>query len=78
MYSKNHLVVVCFQLTDSSLIISILRSYLLKQDSLDELLKYYPPIESKDSSGKATIEYANRYAIMYKRDFDKKIQEKIK
>eukprot|EP00794_Sanderia_malayensis_P015880 gene15880-17480_t len=51
------------QLNDSSLIISILRSYMLGKGSLDELLVFYPKIETDTTKKK--IEYANRHNVMY-------------
>ena len=69
---------ISFQLNDSSLIISILRTYLLKQDSLEQLLNYYPPITVEGSNDKKTVEYANRYGIMYKHDFSESELREIK
>ena len=50
----------------------------MKKDSLEQLLKYYPPITNRDSHGKEVIEYANRYGIMYKVAFDVAKHEEIK
>ena len=55
----------------------ILRSYLnLKQDHLELLLKYYPPITVQGSNNKETVEYVNRYGIMFEKDFyESKLKE---
>ncbi|XP_065068283.1 prostaglandin E synthase 2-like [Rhopilema esculentum] len=53
------------QLNDSSLIISILRSYMLGKGSLDSLLAFYPKIEVEGSKGKK-FEYQNRHNVMYR------------
>lgn len=54
------------QLNDSSLIISLLESFLYDQSRpVSTLLSYYPVMESKNSRGKTVYEYPNKYFIMY-------------
>ena len=61
------------QLNDSSVIISILESYLEdKTTSIETLLSYYPAIETTNAGGKKVMEFPNRYFIMYG---DKKISQ---
>ncbi|EDV27578.1 expressed hypothetical protein [Trichoplax adhaerens] len=54
------------QLNDSSLIVSVLQTFMLRSDQvgLDEIIRYYPELKSTDNKGKEKIEYANRYQIM--------------
>lgn len=52
------------QLNDSSLIISILRSYMLGKGSLENLLIYYPTMETGEGRSKK-LEYQNRHNVMY-------------
>ena len=56
--------ILCLKLNDSSLIISILRSHMLGKGSMEKLLDYYPPIETKEGRSKK-IEYQNRHNVMY-------------
>lgn len=54
------------QMNDSSLIISVLDTFLEDRSvSLDQLLTYYPSLESVDSRGRKVTEYPNKYFIMY-------------
>ncbi|XP_064616162.1 prostaglandin E synthase 2-like [Liolophura sinensis] len=54
------------QLNDSSVIMSILETYLMDTNqSIENLLKFYPSIESKNAKGKTEIEFPNKYFIMY-------------
>jgi len=54
------------QLNDSSLIISLLESFLSdRSQSVGTLVSYYPAMESKSSGGKTIYEYPNKYFIMY-------------
>lgn len=51
---------------------------MLGQDSLEQILNYYPEMKMQDSDGKEKTEYANRYFIMYNESIDKKSMEKEK
>ena len=54
------------QLNDSSLIISLLESFLYdKSRSISTLLSYYPVMKSENSRGKTVYEYPNKYFVMY-------------
>jgi microsomal prostaglandin-E synthase 2 len=54
------------QVNDSSLIVSLLASFLQdRTQSVGKLLTFYPAIESKNSRGKTIYEYPNKYFIMY-------------
>ncbi|XP_063424268.1 prostaglandin E synthase 2-like [Mytilus trossulus] len=56
----------CLQLNDSTVIISILQSYLLdRSQSLEKLASYYPALEGQDEKGKKTVEFQNKYFLMY-------------
>ena len=59
--------VICLQqLNDSSLIISLLESFLYdRSQPVSTLLSYYPVMESTSSRGKTVYEYPNKYFIMY-------------
>lgn len=64
------------QINDSSVIISALQSLMVGQDSIQQILVYYPEITTKGADGKEQTEYANRYFIMYKEQaIDKKSME---
>lgn len=53
-------------MNDSSLIISVLDTFLEDRSvSVDQLLTYYPSLESVNSRGKKVFEYPNKYFIMY-------------
>ncbi|KAK0080534.1 hypothetical protein PV325_013797 [Microctonus aethiopoides] len=53
-------------LNDSSMIVSVLASYLNdQQHKLDELSKYYPIIAMHDDDGKFKHEIVNKYFLMY-------------
>lgn len=59
---------VLFQhLKDSSLIISILKTFLVSEDeaSFEDTLKFYPNVTYFDEDGKQKIELMNKYSIMY-------------
>ena len=66
-HKQSHLVFKIFQqLNDSSVIISILESYLVDPtQSIEKLVSYYPGIEGPNEEGKNTIDYPNKYFIMY-------------
>jgi len=66
------------QINDSSVIISALRSLMLGQDSIEQLLVYYPEMKMQGADGKEVTEFANRYFIMYKEAIEKKSMEKEK
>jgi microsomal prostaglandin-E synthase 2 len=54
------------QLNDSSLIVSLLQSYLLdKTQTVKKLQSFYPQLESKNARGKTVYEYPNKYFIMH-------------
>lgn len=54
------------QLKDSTMIISILQSYLEnKTQDLQELVKYYPTMVWTDEEGERRTEIMNRYFLMY-------------
>ncbi len=54
------------QINDSSLVISVLQSYLVKggTQSLAEVLDMYPVMTNTDKKGKEVMERANIYFIM--------------
>jgi len=53
-------------LNDSSLIISLLESFLYDPSrSVSTLLSYYPVMESTNSRGKTVYEYPNKYFVMF-------------
>lgn len=51
---------------------------MLGQDSLEQILNYYPEIVMKGSDGKEKTEYTNQYFIMYRESIDKPSMEKGK
>ncbi len=54
------------QINDSSVIISLLESFLEDRNvSMDKLVTYYPSMEGVDARGKKKLEFPNRYFIMY-------------
>ncbi|XP_047111752.1 prostaglandin E synthase 2-like isoform X3 [Schistocerca piceifrons] len=54
------------QLNDSSMIISALMSYLYERDqTLQDVVKFYPSIEYKDDNGTVKKEIMNRYFLMF-------------
>ena len=55
-----------FQMNDSSLVISVLHTFLVNKgsESLSNTLDLYPEITSTDKKGKTTKERANKYFIM--------------
>lgn len=54
------------QFNDSSLIISVLESYLIDNSKdLNLLNSYFPALEEKQKNGKIKYEYPNRYFLMY-------------
>ncbi|KAI2661558.1 Prostaglandin E synthase 2 [Labeo rohita] len=58
------------QLNDSSVIISVLKTYLVsKEKTVSEILTYYPEMKAKNDSGKDVIEFGNKYWVMV-RDAD--------
>ncbi|XP_064649078.1 prostaglandin E synthase 2-like [Lineus longissimus] len=57
-------------LKDSTVIISILKSFLLDRSrSINLIQQCYPSLESKNEKGKKVVEFPNRYFLMY---FDSK------
>ncbi|XP_068721051.1 prostaglandin E synthase 2-like [Montipora capricornis] len=66
------------QINDSSVIISALRSVMLGQDSVEQILIYYPEIKMQKADGKEEKEYANKYFIMHKGAIDKDSTEREK
>ncbi|OQR77751.1 prostaglandin E synthase 2-like, partial [Tropilaelaps mercedesae] len=56
----------CWQLNDSSVIISILQSYLLnRKPGIRFYLDLYQPVKTKDPTGKEVLEVFNKYNLMY-------------
>lgn len=61
------------QLNDSSVIISVLRSYLYDDTTnLTDVVKFYPNIAYLDDDGKIKKEVMNRYHVMYQGDLPPK------
>nr|XP_033816483.1 prostaglandin E synthase 2 isoform X2 [Geotrypetes seraphini] len=53
------------QLNDSSVIISVMKTYLLsRRKNLEEIASYYPSMKSRNEKGKEVIEYNNKYWLM--------------
>ena len=53
-------------MNDSSLIISLLESFLYdRSQSVSRLLSYYPVMEATSARGKTVYEYPNKYFVMY-------------
>ncbi|XP_043102975.1 prostaglandin E synthase 2 [Puntigrus tetrazona] len=58
------------QLNDSSVIISVLKTYLISREkTISEILSCYPEMKAKNDSGKDIIEFGNKYWVMV-RDAD--------
>ncbi|XP_016147256.1 prostaglandin E synthase 2 [Sinocyclocheilus grahami] len=58
------------QLNDSSVIVSVLKTYLVsKEKTISEILACYPEMKAKNDSGKDVIEFGNKYWVMV-RDTD--------
>ncbi len=59
--------IYCFQqINDSSVIISLLESFLEDRTvPVEKLVTYYPSMEGVDARGKKKLEFPNRYFIMY-------------
>uniref|UniRef100_A0A8C2KP54 Prostaglandin E synthase 2 n=1 Tax=Cyprinus carpio TaxID=7962 RepID=A0A8C2KP54_CYPCA len=58
------------QLNDSSVIVSVLKTYLVsKEKTISEILACYPEMKAKNDSGKDVIEFGNKYWVMV-RDAD--------
>ena len=54
------------QLNDSSLIISALESFLVDRSvPIDELVSFYPELETQNSRAKTVYEHPNKYFVMY-------------
>ncbi|ROT80218.1 prostaglandin E synthase 2 [Penaeus vannamei] len=54
------------QLKDSSMIVSVMQSFLdNKSENLEDLVKCYPTIEFSDDEGEKRLEIMNRYFLMY-------------
>lgn len=53
------------QLNDSSVIISILKTFLISREkTISEILTCYPEMKAKNDSGKDVIEFGNKYWVM--------------
>ncbi|XP_018096540.1 prostaglandin E synthase 2 isoform X1 [Xenopus laevis] len=52
------------QLNDSSVIISVMKSFLTSNKSLEEILSYYPSMKAVNDKGKEVVEYNNKYWLM--------------
>ncbi|KTF76702.1 hypothetical protein cypCar_00010424 [Cyprinus carpio] len=58
------------QLNDSSVIISVLKTYLVSREkTISEILSFYPEMKAKNDRGKDVIEFGNKYWVMV-RDTD--------
>lgn len=51
---------------------------MLGQDSVEQMLVYYPEMTMQGDDGKEKTEYANKYFIMHKEAVDKKLMEREK
>ena len=51
---------------------------MLGQDSVEQILVYYPEMTLQGDDGKEKTEYANKYFIMHKEAVDKKLMEREK
>ena len=59
-------------LNDSSMIVSLISSYLQDQSkNIEELAKFYPTINITDESGKPKKEIMNKYFLMYQNGLPK-------
>lgn len=57
------------QLTDSSMIISALASFLLNTDQdIGQLVNYYPNVAFVDDSGKQKTDVINKYFLMFQEE----------
>lgn len=67
-------------LKDSTLVISILKTFLVQDDQLSptEVLKFYPIMSSTDSEGKSKTERVNKFMVMYGTDKDSKARQQEK
>ncbi|ESP00899.1 hypothetical protein LOTGIDRAFT_180368 [Lottia gigantea] len=66
------------QLNESSVIMSLLESYLINPKyKLEELKSYYPCIESKEGR-KVVYDFPNRYYVMYGADVTKQVYDERK
>lgn len=68
------------QLNDSSLIISVLTTFLNdKKQKLKDILEFYPMLEYKDEKGKKKTDVLNRYFLMFQDSVPKgKVYESVK
>ncbi|KAJ8299981.1 hypothetical protein KUTeg_021500 [Tegillarca granosa] len=65
-YRKVPILMCDGQINDSSVIISLIESYLHDTSQpLDLLKSFYPGLESKDNRGKTVWEFQNKYFIMF-------------
>lgn len=66
------------QLNDSTLIISVLKSYLAdpKKGILD-IMSYYPPMSYRDEDGTVKTEIQNRYYLMKGEDIQTDKKDKV-
>lgn len=66
---RNIFMVIFFffqQLKDSTMIVSVLQSFLdNKSESIDNLVKCYPTLNYTDEEGDKRVEIMNRYFLMY-------------
>jgi len=65
-----------YQINDSSLVISVLKSNILSKDDVGTLLTYYPYLEAEEKGAKG--EYQNKYNIMYQQGFTHEINSAIR
>lgn len=61
-------------MNDSSLLISVLHTFILSngENSLSEILDFYPEVSYADAKGKERVERANKYFIMFGQSGDLK------
>ncbi|KAM4696949.1 prostaglandin E synthase 2 [Rhinophrynus dorsalis] len=52
------------QLNDSSVIISVMKTFLVSKKSLEEIASYYPSMRAVNEKGKEVTEYNNKYWLM--------------
>lgn len=54
------------QMTDSSMIVSLLTSYMIDQSiPIEDLVKYYPSISYMNDDGKKVNDILNKYHLIY-------------
>lgn len=75
----NDLFSIFQQLNDSTLIISVLSSYLIsKTSNLNEIINFYPSMKYVDENGQTKDEILNKYFLMYQKGPTEETRDKIK